>query len=52
MGKVPGAMKQAITSESLNLPFGISSAQVCDVQMISRCFIILCSSEDFFFKVD
>lgn len=42
MGKVPGTMKKAITPESLNLPFGISSVQVCDVQMISRRFVIPC----------
>lgn len=30
LGKVPGAMKQAVISESLDLCFGISSVQVCD----------------------
>lgn len=41
-GKAPGTMKQAIISKSLNLPFEIASAQVCDVQMISSHFITPC----------
>lgn len=34
---------------SLNLPFGISTVQVCDVQIISRHFVLPCWSEAFFF---